>query len=383
MKVMARLGWKSGMALAIVMLGAACGDEKDPIELGPVSYFNGAVYNGATGARLSSYEISLSYRDREVEGRVDDEGGFFMGPLPGKNDYTVEIQAEGYRSFLAHNAPIANGQTYFYDAYLFPNDLKVSPVDFHVALSDSAEKPAGFIKLQPTAASLLYDDSDERPAGIPGQVWDNDEDLQFGSVVEPFADGKLSIPSERLVYGVSYAVTVFGIPGYQPLTGAFQAGVDGEQGFVVEPLTRSDIAVAFRSDVTGADPSGKLVVVFNVPVEFDPPTRQEIMRELVDANLSIDSSDEDNDGNFNVLKPDTDRSAAERGTKMTLDRNTLTLQWDPVAAFSLADAGDPIRAVIYGGLDAIRVRPVGTDSSQGTDLATLLGTDSVRVSSIP
>lgn len=369
------------LALALALGLSSCSDDDEPATPAPPSYFNRMVYDGASGRRLTSYRITLRYHDRERVGKVQADGFFVLGPLEASSDYTVTIQADGYRPFMAHNGfmPDRVGQTLFYDSYLFPNDLSVAPVSFYVSLSDAETRPAGFLRLQPATSSLLLDEPSERPAGVPMQIWDNDEDLQFNTIVAQFADGVAQLDGKQLVYGVTYALTVFGVPGYQLRTGVYRAGVDGTQSITLTPVTRSPLAIAYRSDLASPAPDGRLTMVFNMPIELDPPAAMEAYRELIDANLTLVSPDADGDAMRNTLTPDLGRTQSERGTSLTVERNTLTIRWDPTTALSSADPGDPILAVTYGRLDGVRIRPVGADSSQGLDLAVLLGSPSVRV----
>lgn len=373
----------TAQTLALALAGCAGGDAGH-VQLGQVIYFNGMVYDGATGGRVTSYRIDLEYLDRFEVGRVAPNGLFTLGPLSPMHDYTVSIQADGYRSFFSHN-PFYDkgGKTYFYDAYLFPTDVQAPDALFHVTLSDSEEKPSGLVRLRPSSPSLLYDEASERPAGIDGQLWDNDDDLQFGSVTAPFSDGVAQITGDRLVYGVSYAVTVFGVPGYQPLTSGFQAGIDGEQGLVLSPVVRTPLAVAYRSDTAGANQKGTLTIVLNLPVELDPPSNAAKFTEAVDAQLVVQPVDGDNDGVMNQLADDKSPDAIERGTKITVQDNQIVLEWNPSLALASSDPDDPVTVVTYGGLDQVRVRPAKSDASQAVTLASLLGSPFVSISLVP
>jgi hypothetical protein len=73
-------------------------------------YFDGRVYNGVDGNRLVDYDIQLQFLDREIDGTVDDNGRYFLGPLTPFNDYTIAIEANGYRSFLSHNIMKVNDE---------------------------------------------------------------------------------------------------------------------------------------------------------------------------------------------------------------------------------------------------------------------------------
>jgi len=369
-----------GAALALSLCACGEDDVTEPVRLGTTVYFNGMVYDGASGARITAYTIDLLYFDRSLRGSVDANGRFFLGPVQPMNDYTVSIVADGYRSFLSHNAAYAmGGSSYYFDSYLFPTGLVAPDAKFTVSLSDSEEKPSGLIRLKPTSPSLLYDDASERAAGVPGQLWDNDDDLQAGAVSATLADGVAVIPGDQLTYGVTYAVTIFGVAGYQALVSPFQSGVDGDQGLVLLPLKASPITVAFRSDTSDAAADGTFMAIFSVPVEYDPPAKAGIYEEIIDGALAISTADTDGDGVVNVLKPDASDQDAERGTSVELTGNRLTIRWTPNVALATADADDVLDAVSYAGLDAVRIRPVGSDASQGVTLADVLGGSSVTV----
>ena len=50
--------------------------------------------------------MRLEYFDRTLEATVDAEGRFVVGPLLANADYTVAVEAEGFRSFLSHNVKV-------------------------------------------------------------------------------------------------------------------------------------------------------------------------------------------------------------------------------------------------------------------------------------
>lgn len=380
--------WKFGCALAVAVTSASwlvgCGEQSEARVVGDSLYFNGMVYDGARGGRVTDYEITLKYYDLSIEGSVDNDGRYQIGPLEPMHDYTVEIVAGGFRSFLSHNQLVnAGGQSRFYDAYLFPDDILAEDATIHVSLSNSDEAVAGFARLQPTTPSLLYDDPSERPAGVNGQVWDNDEDLQFRTVTVPFEDGVVNVEGEDLVYGVTYAVTLFGVTGYQPGIGTFQAGVSGDQAIILQPLVKPAIQLAHNSATLGPEEDGVLVLVFNTPIEFDPPGAADEFIENIDANLVVAPIDGDTDGTLNELEPDADPDDIERGTDVEIDGNLMIITWSRSQALATTDPDDPVTSVTYGGFDQVRIRPVDSDATEAVTLASVVGATSVTVNLVP
>jgi len=71
-------------------------------------WFMGSIFNGATGAVVTDYQISLTYGKTTVNGSVDMmTGRYTLGPLPAWNDYAVSVVSSGYRTFNSYNAGIA------------------------------------------------------------------------------------------------------------------------------------------------------------------------------------------------------------------------------------------------------------------------------------
>jgi hypothetical protein len=221
-------------ALPILLLGAAtaCGsDDSAPAAAPPpIGYsFSGRVYDGVTGEQLTRYTASLDYADTTLPASVDSAGVYYVGALPGGNDFTVEVDGMNYRPFLSHNAqlpPTGVDVSYYYDAYLFPADVLSPAATLTITAPDGTTPLAGNVSLRPTGSSSLYASPTDQPAGVPGQVWVNDEDLQAGAVSAAFTSGTVTLAQGQLVYGVTYAVTVYGVAGLQPATATFTSGVD-------------------------------------------------------------------------------------------------------------------------------------------------------------
>ncbi len=353
-----------------------------------VVHFNGRVFDGARGTAVVGYQVRLQYLDRDISGDVSSDGHFALGPLPLNTDYTVVIRAEGYRSFESHNAGLSNGGLVKYnDAYLFPTDLQSQDVTIRVTLSDDLALPSGLLRARPTTGSAFYDSADESPLGVDDQLWENDDDLQVRSVTGPLTDGVATLSGSALVYGVSYTLSVFGVPGYRV---AGEAGADSETAFVagetgllavtLDPVSASPIAVAYDATRAGFSESGEAVVVFNQPIEFAPPEAARRFVERVDGELAVSPVDGDADDQRNELAEDTSGDAAERGTKMTVEGNVLRVQWSPGTALTSRDPDDPVRVVEYGGFEDVSVRPVGGDQSEAVSLGSFFNTLTVQLS---
>jgi hypothetical protein len=387
------MAWVGRAALGVGLLcgfaGALSGCSSDAstsvTTVGDDYYFNGMVYDGATGARLTAYGVTLQYFNRTYTGKVDAAGRYFLGPLRPNNDYTIGIQSDGYRSFLSHNAlrPVpkpGEGESLFYDAYLFPTALAAPDAKFSVALEGSTDLPSGSIRLRPTSGSILDSDPSEQPAGVGNQVWGNDEDLQFGSVDVPFSKGQVTVPGDQLVYGVSYAVTVYGVSGYEVLTAAYQSGLDsGTVPLVLGKQQETALSLVSRSDNQDPDPSGAFVMVFNKPVEIYPPGTEAAAGLAIDDALSISPIDGDADGDLNTLNA----VSASRGVTVTATGTQVKIVWDKTTALTHQDPTDPVTAVTYGALDMVNVRPVGGNVASVTPLAALLAQSSVTIHLAP
>ena len=383
----AKLGW------LVLLCSVGCGADYTNY------YFDGRVYDGASGTRLNDYKIELQFLDRREGGLVDDDGRYFVGPLTPFNDYTVEIRADGYRSFLSHNVMKVNDdttsnntvtddsdhpdQSQYFDAYLFPTSVVTSAVSMRITLADKPDLPSGTIRLRPTTSSSLF--TAATPAGVGGQVWSNDDDLQFNTVTRSFTNGQLDLAAGDLVYGVTYAVTIFAVDGHAQFEGAFTAGLDASPTFVVSPLGQSPLLLSFVSTQLGTPvASGEVVFVFNQPIELDPLTSTDRYLKNLEQNFLIDSPDANGNGTVNALKPfDPTAAGGSLGLKITVAGNKLTLTWNPALALATTDAADPIRSVTYGGLDTLNLRPIGGAQNTAVSVGTLLGPSAVTVPVTP
>jgi hypothetical protein len=372
----------SALSLGLLMTG--CLGTDSPSE---THYFFGDVYDGVTGQQVKDYRIALEYFGRRYDGSRDANGGFQLPAVPANSDFSVYIDARGFRSFASHHAQFGDvvhaDRSYHYEAYLFSTSVPVSDVPVNLTLSDSARLPAGSIRLRPTEPSALYSDPGETPSGIPGQVWTNSNDLLAETVWVDFKDGAATFPGDKLVYGVPYQVTVLNVPGYQLMQDdrtPFQAGIDGRRAFVLAPLTTTPLRLAYMSTRSGnPTPDGSLTMVFNQAAEFDPRGNLGFYREAVDGAFSIDSPDTNNNNVANSLNPNLDPNIQERGTNFKLDGQQLVFTWDPAQGLRTADPGDTIRSVTYGGLDRIQLRRAGGNAADVVLLSDLVGSTSVTV----
>jgi hypothetical protein len=371
--------------LGFGMVSNGCLDTNDP---GETHYYFGDVYDGVKGQQVTNYNIAVEYFGRRVEGTKDGRGGFALPPIPANSDYSVYIDAPGYRPFVSHQPQwhdvVQADRSFHYEAYLFATDLAVADVPVTVTLSDSGQFPSGgSIRLRPTAVSQVYDEASERPAGVTAtydgapvvQVWENDYDLLSETVMEPVDNGAAILHGNKLVYGVPYQLSLLNFPGYQyseMLT--FTAGVDGRQALVLTRLAPDPLAVSYMSTRAGnPTPDGSLTIVLNQPVELDPLVTVNSYLEAVDNAFSIVSDNTNLDLVYNQLKLNVLDTVQERGTHMVVSGQTITFTWSPAIGLRVpSDPADIIRSVTWGAMDQIRLRPTNGNATDVVTLASLL-----------
>jgi hypothetical protein len=348
-------------------------------------YFDGRFYDGVSGQRLTDYKLQLQFLDQTQNGNIDKDGRYFVGPLPPFQDYTVKVDAMGYRSFLSHNAfqldptPMLD-RSFYFDGYLFPVGVLSPAVTFNVTLSDSMDLPSGTITLRPTTVSSFYDTPAKMPAGVPTQVWANDDDLQFATVEKMFTDGKVTFAEGELIYGVTYAVTIFGVPGHVIGTGAYVSGTSAEPTFTLTPFTTPALTLAFSSALPGVlDPTGQLILAFSQPIELDPTILQTTYQSAVEAGFTITSPDKNMNGIINTVKAPL-MPPGQIGLSFMVTGNRLTFTWNPTMTLATTDAADPIIFTHWGNLDLIRVRPVNAPpGTPSVPVSTLVGNTVISV----
>jgi len=361
---------------------------------GTAEYFSGRIYDGVSLGRLNSYSIRLEYFDRVIPGSVDGSGRYFVGPLLPNADYSIVVEAEGYRSFLSHNehisaAPELSLMSYYYDAFLYPSAVNIPGATCRVRLIDSTDLPSGVVRCAPTNSSGLMDDEAETPVGVDSstkgrQLWSNDEDLQQRSVVLPLENGEVVLDNGQLVYGVTYAVTIYGVPGHATFAGSFTAGIDGDRSWVLAPLANADLAItALSTDELAPRPDGTLEIRLNQPVALDPNISPATLQRTLNDAFSIFSPNLDADPDQNVLVDSGTLTPpiapGYRGVSFEIDGDRVILRWNRSLALVTADADDPILSATYGGLDAVMLYPAGAPTAAPVSLLSLFAPSSSNV----
>lgn len=386
-----------------VTAAMGCGSS-DPLAVPPLpspvqhtASFVGYVYDGVSGARLDGYSISVLVENEVVEGVVT-EGRYVVGDTTVWQDFTVTIEASGYRAFESHNASvglpaefagsddigeIGTHQTFHFDAYLFPDDLSAPAVTLTIETDVPGLEPSGTLRLRPTSPSILADEGLETPAGVDDQLWFNDQDLQGDTITNEFSGGSLDIAAGDLVYGVTYRVDIYDVAGFQPLESSFRAGIDSDKTFtlaeeVQEPLkvVSSDHTSCEAPDAVDASNAAVVSIQLNKAVEFGESQYIGGDAEAIDDGLSIASPNLDGDEVTNALFGDESPSTQLRGVSLAIDGNTLQLSWNAATGLETSDPDDPIDLVTYAGLSNISVQRIGTPSSK-TTIAALIGTSSI------
>ncbi|HWV39425.1 MAG TPA: hypothetical protein VN033_13230 [Vulgatibacter sp.] len=384
------------------LLLAACADDKETIVIfepaagspqdharDQVYYFSGHIYDGVNGTRLTNYSLDLQYKNQTIAATIAEDGRYSVGPLPYFQDYTIRIRAEGYRSFLSHNAGIqfewpdevtqvdrfAPEKGFYYNAFLFPAALQAPGATVWVTLADSTAKPStGTVRFSPVNSSSIQD---MFPA-LMGKVWTNSDDLQLRAFTKPVVNGVAAVEPGELVYGVLYEVTVFGVDGYAPGSTSIVAGFEDGVTVSVDPVDSHNLRLVYRTTNMGLPiPTGEVTFVFNRPIEWVPTRTAAEYAKLVDETLDIFSPDENGNSELNTLKaPDQDR-----GTVVEIQENLLVIRWNQLQALATADSGDPILSVTYGALNGLEIRPAGsTDPSLRSTVGLLQGGNTITVS---
>lgn len=390
-------------ALALTSVGCADAERIEPppatgTDVQHTVTFVGSVFDGAAGMRLSDYTIDVAAGAEVIGGTLGADGRFTVGPISAWDDYTVTIGNAAYRTFVSHNAnvglppelaqsddiaDISTSQTLYFDAFLFPSDLEAPAVAFTIQTGLPGEMVDGKLRLLPISPSVLSDSPIETPAGVPGQVWSNDEDLQGQTVTRDFAGGQLALNAGELIYGVTYQVDIFDVPGFQPLTSNYTAGIETNKSFTIteeiaEPLVvlSSTIASCAAPSSPNATSAAVVTIEFNHPVEFQDTGFPGGALEAFDEGISVNSDNTNMDMVFNTLQPDDSNSVQERGITVALMGNTMNISWNPSVGLLEKDPGDTIVSVTYGGLGNVSLRRVSSPSS-ATTLATLIGQGSI------
>ena len=352
-------------------------------------WFMGAVVDGASGAPIAAYDLTLVSGTTTIKGKIDaTTHRFTVGPLQAWNDYGIIIDSDGYRHFSSYNAGIAppalggnnsttadiysadTTQTFNFNASLFPMAAAIKPPDITVIVIEAGSMPrpaAGNIRLQPTSQPPLV----SQPSEVAGQAWSNDNDLYAAALSASFTDGAYLAKGEDLVYGVSYAISVYNVPGYQPTSNnnqvTVQAGVNtGAQVTILPqlaqpPVVLSNTSSTCRPPAALTDTSSAIVTLtFNTAIE-DGTLTPGGGAEALDNGLLVSFTQGTSSLAFNQSS-----TVQERGTTFTIAGNMLTLAWNPNVGVALKGATDSVRQVSYGNLGTIYVQPMGKPDARAT-----------------
>lgn len=358
-------------------------------------YFTGWVYDGVTNERLAGedYELFATFGTETISGSQSEEGRFWVGPIEPFHDYTISIDAgENYRpfyasqSFLVGAARGADGrQSQLFEAFLFPSpdQLPSPPLTFTIQTPDGT-LANGQLRVTPAndVGESVLNLQGDIDGSVDGQVWENDADRKFETVVAEIVDGVVTFNEGDLVYGVEYEATVFAVEGYSLQSFTFRSGVTDDQTVVLSRLTEQALAITANSlDYgVGLDEFATIVLTFNQEIELSPSFSEASVFEAVDDGFTISSPDADGDGDVNQLYfSDDDDDIQEHGAYFVIDGNTLTFLWDRVDDnFETTDNADPIAFASYN-VSSIRLRPVGARAEREVALATLLGATSIGI----
>lgn len=370
--------------VAVVVIPAllpGCGGDDNNRHTGKHDiWFMGAVVDGASGTPIATYDLTLVSGTTTLKGKIDaTTHRFTAGPLQAWNDYGIIIDSADYRHFSSYNAGIApptlggnnsttadiyssdTTQTFNFNASLFPTAVAPPPITIAVIETGVMPKAAtGTIRLQPTSQPTLV----TQPSEVQGQAWANDSDLYAAAISEPFSNGTYTAGADRLVYGVSYTVTIYGVDGYQPTNNnnqvTVQAGVTTAsqvllvQQTVPPPQAVSNTSATCRAPAALTDTSSAMVAItFNEEIE-DGTTTPGGGAEALDNGIQVTFS-----MFTSTLATSLSSTMQERGTSWAIAGNVLTLGWNPNVGIATKGAGDTVRSVSYGGLGGILIQPKG------------------------
>ena len=337
MKQITKLFLSSATLLGV----AACSlgvDFKDNLEAG--FYYEGQIFNGVTSDTVTSFEIDISQNSKTINGTVDEDGHFTVGPVIADHDYKVTIEADGYRPFYSvitgpNSLPssIDQRETLFYEASLFPSDIESPEVNLSFFTKDGAgARPDGTLRLTPTGSTALSALSLNTTVGsISNQTWNNDADPRERTVSFTVDNGEVSVEAGALIYGVAYTGTIFGSEGYAYAGFNYTSGLEGDRTVSLERLDPTDLALTANSlEISNRNSKGEAVFTFNQKIEFTGGSTAGQQKEVIDDAITISSPDYNDNGVLNVLIPALGDSPSnqERGSSVTIDGYTLTLSWD-------------------------------------------------------
>ncbi len=365
-------------------------------------YFTGWVYDGVTNERLGDgdddgYDMFVTFGKTTKGASVNgDTGRFWAGPIEPFHDYTISIDAGGnYRPFYASEQFLAGAargpkglESHIFEAFVFPSpDVLPSPALTFTIQTPDGTQPDGQIRVTPNndVGESILNLQGDIDGSVDGQVWDNDADRKFETVVLPVEAGVVTFGEGALVYGVEYEATVFAAEGYALQSFTFRSGVTDDQTVVLARLTEQPLAITADSreyDDDALDENATVVLTFNQNIELSASYDPLSVDEAVDDGFDIVSADFDGDTEQNQLirfdpMGNDEDDVQENGAHFAIDGNTLTLSWDREDSnFFEQDGDDPITFATYD-ISTIRLKPVGSRAEQEVQLSTLLGGDFV------
>jgi hypothetical protein len=385
---------RAGVAMLAVLAAGSCGG--DAASGAHEVFFVGYVYDGASGARLSKSTlttVAISYGDTSLKVDIEDDGRFISRtPLPTWRDYTVKIDAVGFRSFVSYNpgvdvpasvamtagvAQASTTQTLDFAAYLFPVSLKSPALALTVMVPDpitsipSASMVKGTIRLRPQSLSALQISS--TLATPANRVWINDEDLLTQTVAKPFTDGTVTVDEGELVYGVSYEIAIYDVADHQPFvatgTNGIVAGLVTSKTFTLVRELRDLLTIVANDAMNCIPPAGtdttyaaKVSVTFNVEIEVVGAT----YREDFDNALSITAPTMTGTiYNCPLKNVGADPAQQERGSRIDVSGRTMMFSFNPSVGLAPTYSGitcvppPVITTVFYQGASLLQVQPVG------------------------
>jgi hypothetical protein len=269
-------------------------------------------------------------------------------------------------------------QSQLFEAFLFPSpDVLPSPELTLTIQTPDGTLPNGQIRVTPNndVGESVLNLQGDIDGSVDGQVWENDADRKFSTVVRDVEDGVVTFGEGDLVYGVEYEATVFAAEGYSLQSFTFRSGVTDDQTVVLPRLTEQALAIVAIStdyDDVGLDANATIVLTFNQDIELSPSFTIESINEEVDDTFSITSPDADGDGEQNTLLFDDEDDVQEHGTHFAIDGRTLTFSWDREDSnFEVQDEDDAIVLATYNVQNMI-LKPAGARAEREVFLTDLL-----------
>jgi len=386
------------------LMGVACGSKSSGGGDNQV-FFVGYVYDGASGAQLTKATIadaSIAYGDTQVKVDILDDGRIVSrDPMPTWRDYTVVIDANGYRSFVSYNTGIdvpvslamtagvaqaSTVQTLDFAAFLFPVTLKSPPMKLTVTALGAGGLPTtsmidGTLRLRPQGLSNIQIGSTGLVNTPVSRVWANDQDLLTQTIEKSFTDGSVNFTEGELVYGVSYEVAIYGVTGQQPLVASGQngivAGAVTSRTFTLTAETQDPLAIV-QNDATNCTPplpsdttyGGKITLTFNTPIEVVGTTYREDFDNalmIFEPTPPTPTAPPYTTVYYCPLKSSLgDPTQQERGSKVEVSGAALIFSFNPSIGLATTYPGTTactlppsFTSINYAGANTLVIQPVG------------------------